>query len=249
MRIVMSSPLIALRWLFIAFFGVILVGCASVDQRYAGSVVVDKQANQETERVAIRVLSCVTPANEVICERRYGATTECNLLCKTPPNRWVERAGGYGGYEDRSLTRYFLILRSPSGSVQRVETSRGQFEAAVVGRVLGSSPQSTPRTIDQTEERAPSSPDASSQPSPSATPRVPAAPDARPTSRSAPPGSSDMSMAEAQRRLARLGFDPGPPDGLLGPRTTAALRAFQRSVSLSVTGQLDDATRTELAKH
>ena len=36
-----------------------------------------------------------------------------------------------------------------------------------------------------------------------------------------------------QARLADLGFDPGPIDGLRGPRTDAALIAFKRSVGLA----------------
>lgn len=35
-----------------------------------------------------------------------------------------------------------------------------------------------------------------------------------------------------QQRLGRLGFDPGPIDGLRGPRTDAAIVAFKRSVGL-----------------
>ena len=34
-------------------------------------------------------------------------------------------------------------------------------------------------------------------------------------------------IAAAQRALARLGYDPGPADGVLGPKTRAAFRAFQ----------------------
>jgi lipoprotein-anchoring transpeptidase ErfK/SrfK len=44
-------------------------------------------------------------------------------------------------------------------------------------------------------------------------------------------------LREAQRLLAELGFDPGPADGLLGPRTAAAIRAFQQEQGLTVTGQ------------
>ena len=33
-----------------------------------------------------------------------------------------------------------------------------------------------------------------------------------------------------QDRLARLGFDPGPIDGIRGPRTDAAITAFKRSI-------------------
>lgn len=35
-----------------------------------------------------------------------------------------------------------------------------------------------------------------------------------------------------QTRLAELGFDPGPSDGIQGPRTEAAIVAFKRSVGL-----------------
>lgn len=37
-----------------------------------------------------------------------------------------------------------------------------------------------------------------------------------------------MSLASTQTRLAELGFDPGPIDGIAGPKTKAAIRAFQR---------------------
>jgi peptidoglycan hydrolase-like protein with peptidoglycan-binding domain len=35
---------------------------------------------------------------------------------------------------------------------------------------------------------------------------------------------------EMQARLSRLGFDPGEPDGMLGPRTRLAIRSFQTSI-------------------
>ncbi|MGK9165591.1 SEL1-like repeat protein [Inquilinus limosus] len=42
-------------------------------------------------------------------------------------------------------------------------------------------------------------------------------------------------IEEIQRLLARLNFDPGPADGRIGPRTRAAIAAFQRSLDLPVT--------------
>jgi curli biogenesis system outer membrane secretion channel CsgG len=57
-----------------------------------------------------------------------------------------------------------------------------------------------------------------------------------------------MPLADAQRRLAELGFDPGPADGKPGARTTAAIRAFQHAQGLDVTGRLDAATSAQLAK-
>ena len=54
------------------------------------------------------------------------------------------------------------------------------------------------------------------------------------------------SVAEAQIALARIGISSGPIDGVAGPQTAAALRAFQQSRALPVTGRLDDATRAAL---
>ncbi len=51
---------------------------------------------------------------------------------------------------------------------------------------------------------------------------------------------------EAQVELSRRGFSGGPIDGLAGPQSTAALRAFQRREGLSETGVLDAATREVL---
>jgi curli biogenesis system outer membrane secretion channel CsgG len=57
-----------------------------------------------------------------------------------------------------------------------------------------------------------------------------------------------MPMAEAQRKLAQLGFDPGPADGKAGARTTAAIRAFQRDRGLDVNGRIDAPTSAQLMK-
>ncbi len=55
-------------------------------------------------------------------------------------------------------------------------------------------------------------------------------------------------VAEAQRRLNLLGYDAGPPDGLAGPRTRAALRTFQRDQGLEANGRLNSKTRTMLTE-
>ena len=57
-----------------------------------------------------------------------------------------------------------------------------------------------------------------------------------------------MSVANAQRKLAELGYQPGPADGASGGRTASALRAFQKDRALDVTGRLDNATATQLMK-
>lgn len=50
----------------------------------------------------------------------------------------------------------------------------------------------------------------------------------------------------AQQRLLNLGIPPGPIDGIMGPLTEAALRAFQRKYGLTENGQLDRDTAERL---
>ncbi len=47
-------------------------------------------------------------------------------------------------------------------------------------------------------------------------------------------------VASAQAALQKLGYDPGPADGVEGPRTRAAIKKFQRDVALPETGRLTD---------
>jgi S1-C subfamily serine protease len=63
----------------------------------------------------------------------------------------------------------------------------------------------------------------------------------RPLSEQAPASAQDL-VASAQRLLDSLGFDPGPADGVMGPRTQGAIAAFQRTRGLAPTGQLDGQT-------
>jgi peptidoglycan hydrolase-like protein with peptidoglycan-binding domain len=53
-------------------------------------------------------------------------------------------------------------------------------------------------------------------------------------------------VRRVQERLAAAGFDPGPADGIAGPRTRAALRAFQEARGLDPTGEPDGPTLAEL---
>lgn len=49
-----------------------------------------------------------------------------------------------------------------------------------------------------------------------------------------------------QQHLADLHFNPEPIDGVWHPETTTALRTFQQQYGLTVSGELDPATRMAL---
>ncbi|MCC5877850.1 MAG: carboxypeptidase regulatory-like domain-containing protein [Candidatus Sumerlaeia bacterium] len=48
-------------------------------------------------------------------------------------------------------------------------------------------------------------------------------------------------IAEAQSLLRRAGFDAGPIDGLMGPMTAGAIRAFENANQMTVTGEVSNA--------
>ena len=53
------------------------------------------------------------------------------------------------------------------------------------------------------------------------------------------------SSKDVQAYLAELGYDPGPIDGVIGPKTRMAIKAFQGNEGLTVTGEPSD----ELLEH
>lgn len=70
-------------------------------------------------------------------------------------------------------------------------------------------------------------------PAPPTPPAPPSPPSTLPTLRS---GSSGPYVTFLQQRLTDLGFSPGGVDGIFGPRTEAAVRAFQSARGLAVDG-------------
>ena len=55
-----------------------------------------------------------------------------------------------------------------------------------------------------------------------------------------------MMVVRVQAALMRRGYYHGDIDGLLGPMTRAALRAFQQAQGISQTGRMDIDTLTRL---
>ena len=61
-------------------------------------------------------------------------------------------------------------------------------------------------------------------------------------------GDKGVKVAELQADLLKLGIDPGPRDGVFGPKTEAAVRMFQQREKLPVTGVVDNATQARLTE-
>ena len=57
---------------------------------------------------------------------------------------------------------------------------------------------------------------------------------------------SQEDVRSVQEALKGKGHDPGPVDGVMGPRTQQALRAFQRAQNIQTSGQLDSSTASAL---
>lgn len=55
-------------------------------------------------------------------------------------------------------------------------------------------------------------------------------------------------VERAQKMLQQAGHDPGPIDGVVGAKTRAALRAYQKAHGLGETGRLDEATLAKLGE-
>jgi osmotically-inducible protein OsmY len=60
------------------------------------------------------------------------------------------------------------------------------------------------------------------------------------------PAGSYAQVIAMQQALKDKGFDPGATDGVMGPRTAAALMAYQKSENLPTTGTLDGDTGARL---
>jgi peptidoglycan hydrolase-like protein with peptidoglycan-binding domain len=64
----------------------------------------------------------------------------------------------------------------------------------------------------------------------------------------APLAAGDLDVRAIQAGLARLGYSPGPQDGVLGPLTRDAIRKFERDRNLKETGALSDELAQEITR-
>ena len=58
--------------------------------------------------------------------------------------------------------------------------------------------------------------------------------------------AAGLELKQVQQHLQAMGYEPGPSDGVMGPRTSDALTAFQMDSGMTVSGQLDETTQNAL---
>ena len=56
------------------------------------------------------------------------------------------------------------------------------------------------------------------------------------------PNLSEENIRQVQEALSKRGFDPGPVDGILGPKTEEAVRNFQDRYGIKASGKIDNQT-------
>jgi peptidoglycan hydrolase-like protein with peptidoglycan-binding domain len=59
-------------------------------------------------------------------------------------------------------------------------------------------------------------------------------------------GSKGLQVEVLQKALASLGVNPGPLDGLFGPKTEAAVKRFQKAENLEVDGVVGPKTQAAI---
>jgi hypothetical protein len=59
---------------------------------------------------------------------------------------------------------------------------------------------------------------------------------------------AEVDVRDVQEGLARLGYSPGPPDGVLGGRTRDAIRQFEQDRNLAQTGAISEELAREISR-
>lgn len=64
-----------------------------------------------------------------------------------------------------------------------------------------------------------------------------------------PPADRGQLIKETQQMLLSSGYNPGPADGLMGKRTRAAIKAFQKANNIPITGKVSADLHRQLSRN
>jgi len=143
-------------------------------------------------------------------------------------------ARGEGVLQDYIVAHQWLNLSAARGN----RDARGER-----GRI---SRQMTPTQIAEAQQLARAWRPTQSAPSRSASTASSQAATARAPAPTSGPNTGNM-VKDIQSMLSELGYDPGPPDGVMGRRTRSAIRTYQLHSDLPINGQPSNGLRKALA--
>jgi len=137
------------------------------------------------------------------------------------------------------LSSFLIFATAPTAPAQNTQYPKGEKQTGT--QQQGQAKQDQQRTTDKkaTDKNATEKKDSTQATEKKATTKK--AKTAKKTS-----GMSKETVREAQMALKNKGMDPGPIDGMMGPKTMSALREFQTQNHLQATGKLDERTQTAL---
>ncbi len=142
------------------------------------------------------------------------------------------RSGTETTWENPSTGHHGTVVPSPAFKTSTGQVCRGFERTMVVGTTVTKSKGTACRepngSWNVTEERLVPPTTTAQAPAPDAGPY-------QPTTKV----TEGLTM-ETQRLLTQLGYDPGPVDGAMGPRTKSAIVAFQREQGLVPDGQVSN---------
>ncbi len=131
---------------------------------------------------------------------------------------------GHGVPQDHVRAHmWFNLAASRFSATEREDRENAEQNRDIAARLL--SPEALARAQRMAREWRPKADTESSSPPPRAAGGV---------------DDTQARVAAIQRALARLGYDPGSADGVLGPKTRAAIRAFQADIGLPKDGRLSE---------
>ena len=161
---------------------------------------------------------------------------------------------GRGGAQDpaEAIVWYKIAMRGGAAAAEQyLSRLSGKIDAAIVAEgyrrydsIAASIPtkpslepeRRPPEAVERAAREAPKA-RAEAAPAAAAKARAAAAPPEREPAAKAQASAAGGELAQIQRLLETLGYEPGPADGQLRQKTTGAIRNFQREAGLPVNGR------------
>ena len=191
------------------------------------------QASLDPDLAEDRPVGATEVARDVGAERRTGEEHERGA---DQPNQTEPSAMPLETGPEPSDRRQNVEISAPGRrSEQAQQTRASETTRPMQSGAGGGAAEPKTTAIDQAPEQLPSTEDAHRERSPETTGRA----DASNTegSEADPPSSQRQQVREIQMYLTALGYEPGPIDGLYGPKTMSAIEAFERDIGVTPTGE------------